>query len=218
MCCLLIRRTFRRFLICRNLQAFMALESVLSNKKVLVVDNYDSFVFNIVHYIEDAGIKHITVRENDEISLAEINGYDKILLSPGPGLPKDAGMMPEIIKNFADKKSILGICLGHQAIGEAFGATLKNLDIPLHGLSSEFTMSEADYLFNGLPHRFKIAHYHSWVIHNQLPQGLEALGFDEAGNIMAIRHKTYDVRGVQFHPESVMTEHGKTIIGNWLNS
>jgi len=185
--------------------------------KILVIDNYDSFVYNLVHYIDALQVAdQIVVVKNDEISLAEIEKYDKVLLSPGPGLPKDAGIMPAVIKNFASSKSILGVCLGHQAIGECFGATLQNLDFPLHGISSEITVISEDYLFENLPKQFAIGHYHSWVVVKDASQELDILAVDAHGNIMALRHKTYDVRGVQFHPESILTEYGQELLTNWL--
>jgi anthranilate synthase component 2 len=185
--------------------------------KTLVIDNYDSFVFNLVHMLYNLGVEDITVVKNDKISLDEIEDYDKILLSPGPGIPKDAGLMPEIITRFASSKSILGVCLGHQAIAENYGATLKNLKEPLHGVASSITILQENYLFKDCSKNFKIGHYHSWVVEEKsLGNELEVLAKDEKGNIMAIGHKTYDVRGVQFHPESVLTENGKQIITNWI--
>jgi anthranilate synthase component 2 len=186
--------------------------------KVLVIDNYDSFVFNLVHIIYNAGVKSIDVVKNDKISLEQIEGYDKILLSPGPGIPKDAGLMPELIKHFAPSKSILGVCLGHQAIAENFGSKLTNLKEPLHGIASSIEIVDENYLFENCPRKFQIGHYHSWVIdENSLGKELEILAKDEKGNIMSIAHKTFDVRGVQFHPESILTEKGAQIISNWLN-
>ena len=185
--------------------------------KILVIDNYDSFVFNLVHILYNLGEENISVVKNDKISLDEIQAYDKILLSPGPGIPKDAGSMSEIIKHFAPSKSILGVCLGHQSIAESFGATLKNLEEPLHGVASSVTIIQENYLFENCPKQFNIGHYHSLVVkENTLGNNLEVLAKDEKGNIMSIGHKTYDVRGVQFHPESVLTENGIQIITNWI--
>jgi anthranilate synthase component II len=184
--------------------------------KILVVDNYDSFVYNLVHILHQADGVEIEVRKNDKISIEEVGMYDKILLSPGPGVPKDAGMMPEIIKVFSGTKSIFGVCLGHQAIAEAFGGSLYNLPNPLHGVDSVMEVVKEDLLFKGLPSRIKIGHYHSWVVENQLPDSLEALAFDGQKKIMALRHREFDVRGVQFHPESVLTEYGKEMVFNWL--
>ena len=183
---------------------------------ILVIDNYDSFVFNLVHILEALGVDKIDVVKNDRVEMNTIPAYDKILLSPGPGLPKDAGLMPEIIKMFAPFKSILGVCLGHQAIAECFGGTLFNLHEPLHGVASSITILKDDYLFANTPPYFNIGHYHSWAVSHDMPDDMEILAQDEHGNIMAIRHKVYDVRGVQFHPESILTEFGKIILGNWL--
>jgi len=185
--------------------------------KVLVIDNYDSFVFNLVHMIYNLGVEDITVVKNNKVSLEEIKLYDKILLSPGPGIPKDSGSMPEIIKHWGPSKSILGVCLGHQAIAESFGATLKNLDEPLHGVASLVTIIQEKYLFENCPKQFKIGHYHSWVVEEKtISNNLEILAKDEKGNVMSIGHKIYDVTGLQFHPESVLTENGKQIIKNWI--
>lgn len=185
--------------------------------KILVIDNYDSFVFNLVHILYDLGFNQIDVRKNNQIPLDEVINYDKILLSPGPGLPKNAGIMPEIIKTFGAQKSILGVCLGHQAIAESFGAKLINLKEPLHGIASDIDIKKTDYLFDKIPKSYKIGHYHSWVAANDLPAELECIATDINNNIMAIRHKTYNLRGVQFHPESVLTEYGKQLIYNWAN-
>lgn len=185
--------------------------------KLLVIDNYDSFVYNLVHYIisQQPDI-HLSVAKNDALTLDHVAHYDKILLSPGPGLPKDAGIMPAVIKNFASSKSILGVCLGHQALGECFGASLENLTVPLHGMSSQMTVLQEDYLFENIPKQFAIGHYHSWVVKKGIYPELDTLAVDEFGNIMALRHKTYDVRGVQFHPESILTEYGQELLANWV--
>ena len=185
--------------------------------KILVLDNYDSFVFNLVHFLFEFGVAQIDVRKNDQIQLDEIELYDKILLSPGPGLPINAGIMPDIIKMYSAKKSILGVCLGHQAIAEIFGGELINLKEPLHGITSEITIQQTDYLFKNIPLSFKIGHYHSWIVADNLPTDIECIAKDADDNIMAIRHKAYDLRGVQFHPESILTEHGKQLIFNWIN-
>lgn len=188
-------------------------------KKVLVIDNYDSFVYNLVHLIRELGYQPDIYR-NDKIALEKVGEYDKILLSPGPGIPSEAGLMPEIIKEYAPSKSMFGVCLGHQAIGEAFGAELYNLPKVLHGVDSKVRIAspEETVLFKGLPERFRIAHYHSWVINKETVEGtgLEATSFSDDGEVMSIAHKNYDVRGVQFHPESVLTEHGKQIVDSWL--
>ena len=185
--------------------------------KVLVVDNYDSFVYNIVHLLYEIGVAEIDVVKNDHLDFSYINQYDKIVLSPGPGIPKNAGMMPQLLSEFASTKSIIGICLGHQAIAEHFGTDLINLSEPLHGVASEIEIVKEDYLFENLPKNFKIGHYHSWVVSERISDDLEVLAKDELGNIMAIKHKKYDVRGLQFHPESILTENGKTILTNWIN-
>ena len=184
--------------------------------KILVIDNYDSFVFNLVHMLYALDVDEVQVIKNDKVVLDSIHGFDKILLSPGPGIPKDAGMMPQIIQQYASVKSILGVCLGHQAIAEGFGGSLYNLKEPLHGVASQVSILNDDYLFANTPPHFNIGHYHSWVVTEELPPVLEVLARDEPGNIMALRHREYDIRGVQFHPESVLTEFGKTIVENWI--
>ena len=187
--------------------------------KLLVLDNYDSFTYNLVHLIEKVSNISFEVIRNDKISLEEVKAFDKILLSPGPGLPKDAGIMPELIKHYGSSKSILGVCLGLQAIGEAYGASLKNLDTVFHGLATPITIVSDDLLFKNCPKTFTVGRYHSWVINNQtLTNVLETTSVDDAGNIMAVKHKTYDVRGVQFHPESILSQYGETMMENWLNS
>lgn len=185
--------------------------------KILVIDNYDSFVYNLVHILKGLAVETVDVIKNDKININEVAGYDKILLSPGPGIPKDAGLMPAIIQKYASSKSILGVCLGHQAIAECFGGTLINLKEPLHGIASDITIMKQDYLFANLPTHFKIGHYHSWVVNTQLTAELEVLAKDDKDNIMALKHIDFDVRGVQFHPESILTEYGKNIIENWIN-
>jgi anthranilate synthase component 2 len=185
--------------------------------KIVVIDNYDSFVYNLVHYLRELG-QDVEVFRNDKIDLNSIEKYDKILLSPGPGLPKEAGIMPQIIQKYAPYKSILGVCLGHQAIGEAFGATLENLPEVLHGITSLTNIQEPkDTLFNGLPNTIKTGHYHSWVVKKEsIKSPLKITAIDENGSVMAITHQAYKVKGVQFHPESVLTEFGREIIKNWI--
>ncbi|MCH7401953.1 anthranilate synthase component II [Belliella kenyensis] len=184
--------------------------------KILVLDNYDSFTYNLVYIIKTLGYE-MDIYRNDKISLEDVAQYDKILLSPGPGVPSEAGIMPELIKKYADTKDILGICLGHQAIGEAFGSSLTNLSEVVHGLASEVTVKE-DLLFRGLPECFKIGRYHSWVINEQtLSPDLEVTARTPDGQIMAVKHKSLKVRGLQFHPESVLTEHGVELMRNWLS-
>ena len=187
-------------------------------KKVLVIDNYDSFTYNLVHYLEDLNCK-VTVKRNDKLSLEEVYGYDKILLSPGPGIPDEAGLLKAVIKKYASSKSILGVCLGQQAIGEVFGGEIENLDTVHHGVATKVTIAVDDEdLFNGLEKSFEVGRYHSWVVNKKLPETLEATSFDENGQIMSLRHKIYDVKGVQYHPESVLTPNGKKILENWVNS
>jgi anthranilate synthase component 2 len=188
--------------------------------KVLVLDNYDSFTYNLVHLLKELGI-YPDVFRNDKIALEQIAVYDKILLSPGPSLPKDAGIMPALIQNYASSKDILGVCLGHQAIGEAFGARLYNLPEVQHGVATEIHLcSKTEKLFEKLPIRFKVGRYHSWVIDKAslLPTDLEITAEDETGFVMAISHRKYAIKGVQFHPESILTEYGKEMIANWLKS
>ena len=188
--------------------------------KILVLDNYDSFVYNIVHIIKELGYgAELDVIRNDKITLEEVAKYDKILLSPGPGVPSEAGIMPEIIKKYGPEKSILGVCLGHQGIGECFGASLINLPEVFHGLAISTNLVSKDKLFEGVPESFLSGRYHSWAIDPKSSlDNIVVTAVDAQGNIMAIRHKEYDVRGVQFHPESILTENGKTILLNWLKS
>ncbi|MCC6180345.1 MAG: aminodeoxychorismate/anthranilate synthase component II [Bacteroidia bacterium] len=187
--------------------------------KLLVLDNYDSFTYNLVHLIEKISPISFDVIRNDKITLDAINQYDKILLSPGPGLPKDAGIMSQLLKTFSEHKDILGICLGLQAIGENYGATLKNLTSVCHGQSTPINIIQNDYLFDNCPSTFLVGRYHSWVINpKELNNNLQVTATDEAGNIMAIKHLHHKVRGVQFHPESVLSEFGETIINYWLNN
>jgi len=187
-------------------------------KKILVIDNYDSFTYNLVHYLEDLDCE-VTVYRNDEFDIDEISGFDKILLSPGPGIPDEAGLLKAVIAKYAPTKSIFGVCLGQQAIGEVFGGTLSNLDKVYHGVATLVKTSVNDeLLFEGLGNEFEVGRYHSWVVDANLPDVLEATSFDENGQVMSLRHKTYDVRGVQFHPESVLTPNGKKILENWLKN
>lgn len=185
-------------------------------KRVLVIDNYDSFVYNIVHYLEMFDCK-VTVKRNDAILLDEVADYDKILLSPGPGVPQEAEILNRILRAYAPQKSILGVCLGHQAIGEFYGAGLHNLKNVFHGVASVLTLTTQDeYLFAGLCDNMEVGRYHSWTVTSPLPPELEITAIDEEGNIMALRHREYDVRSVQFHPESILTPYGKEIIKNWI--
>ena len=187
-------------------------------KKVLVIDNYDSFTYNLVHYLEDLGCE-VTVKRNDQLSLDEVEPFEKIVLSPGPGIPDEAGLLKDIIKKYAPTKSILGVCLGQQAIGEVFGGKITNLDNVYHGVATNIDIKVNDEsMFKGLDKTIEVGRYHSWVVDADLPQELEATSFDENGQVMSLRHKIYDVKGVQFHPESVLTPNGKQIMENWLNS
>ena len=187
-------------------------------KKILVIDNYDSFTYNLVHYLEDLNCE-VTVYRNDEFDIDEIAIFDKIVLSPGPGIPDEAGLLKAVIAKYAPTKSILGVCLGQQAIGEVFGGTLSNLDKVYHGVATMIKTSVDDeLLFEGLGNEFEVGRYHSWVVDAELPEVLEATSFDENGQVMSLRHKTYDVRGVQFHPESVLTPNGKKILENWVKN
>lgn len=187
-----------------------------SETAVLVIDNYDSFTYNLVHYLEDLGCK-VVVRRNDQLTIEEVDAFEKIVLSPGPGIPDEAGLLKEIIATYAPTKSIFGVCLGQQAIGEVFGGSLVNLDKVYHGIATEIQIIKEDLLFKDLPTTIEVGRYHSWVVHPDLPEGLEATSLDKNGQLMSLRHTSYDVCAVQFHPESVLTPHGKKILENWLN-
>jgi len=183
--------------------------------KILVIDNYDSFTYNLVHYLEDLGCE-VVVRRNDQLKLEEVDDFEKIVLSPGPGIPDEAGLLKEIIAKYAPTKSIFGVCLGQQAIGEVFGGKLINLEEVYHGVATKIILENEEPLFEGLPREILVGRYHSWVVDPQLPDVLEATSFDENGQLMSLRHKSYDVCAVQFHPESVLTPEGKQILKNWL--
>lgn len=185
--------------------------------KIIINDNYDSFVYNLSHLIKEFGVE-VTVKRNDQFKLEDIDNFDKILLSPGPGIPEEAGLLMDVIRTYAGKKPILGVCLGEQAIGEVFGGKLTNLNDVFHGIQSQIKLTVSDYLFEGLPSKIKVGRYHSWIVDkNSLPDCLEVTAVSEEGYIMALRHKTLDIRGVQFHPESVLTPDGKKILYNWIN-
>jgi anthranilate synthase component 2 len=187
-------------------------------KKILVIDNYDSFTYNLVHYLEDLNCD-VTVKRNDKFSLEEAEDYDKILLSPGPGIPDEAGLLKPIIKQYAETKSILGICLGQQAIAEVFGGKIENLNEVHHGVSSKIRqINDDDILYKDLPKELEVGRYHSWVVSKDLPEELIVTSLDENGEIMSIRHKDYDVRAVQYHPESILTPEGKKILKNWVEN
>jgi anthranilate synthase component 2 len=195
--------------------------------KILVFDNYDSFTYNLVHLVEKILHQKVDVYRNDQIPMEKIKEYDKIILSPGPGIPEEAGLLLPLVKEYAASKSILGVCLGHQAIGEAFGGKLVNLDTVFHGVATKIKVGSRDpmaigsgarnRLFENLPAELEVGRYHSWVISKEnFPDELEITAEDENGMIMALQHKKYDVQGVQFHPESVLTPMGEQILGNWL--
>ncbi len=187
--------------------------------KILVLDNYDSFTYNLVHLIRENGYA-VDIFRNDKIPLEEVARYDKILLSPGPGVPDEAGIMKEVVREYGPVKSILGICLGHQGIAEVYGATLFNIPKVLHGVTSVAEVKEADdYLFKDVPTRFQATHYHSWaVVPESITPELKVTAVNEEGLIMGLSHRKHDVRGLQFHPESIMTPIGPKIIKNWLKN
>lgn len=184
--------------------------------KTIVIDNYDSFTYNLVQLLRDLGAKVDVVR-NDRFELAQLAAYDKIVLSPGPGIPTEAGLLMDVIRRYATTKSILGVCLGHQAIGEAFGGRLENLSDVFHGVATEGSIIAPDPIFRGLPARITMGRYHSWVVSREhFPACLEITAESDEGQIMALRHRELDIHGIQFHPESVLTPDGRTIINNWL--
>src|SRR5579872_4726515 len=186
--------------------------------KILIIDNYDSFTYNLVHLVNELGLQ-CDVWRNDKFAIGDVDAYSHIILSPGPGIPSEAGLLLEVIEKYAPTKSIFGVCLGQQAIAEVFGGKLYNLSRPMHGIATPIKVTDPqEKLFAGLPQSFKVGRYHSWVVNNGgFPDVLTITAIDEQDNsIMALRHKEYDVRGVQFHPESVLTEHGRAIMQNWL--
>ncbi len=187
-------------------------------KKILILDNYDSFTYNLVQYVEELTDIDVNVKRNDEISMEEVSQYDTIILSPGPGLPQDAGIMIDLIREYASSKNILGVCLGHQAIGMAFGADLTNLERVYHGVKTEIKVLDgADPIYRGITTKPKVGRYHSWVISpDSLNEEFVVTAISEDNNIMSIKHKEYKLWGVQYHPESIMTEEGKKIIKNFL--
>lgn len=187
-------------------------------KKIVIIDNYDSFTFNLVHYLDALDCEVIVLR-NDEFELEELKSFDNIILSPGPGIPSQSGLLIDVIKTYASTKKILGICLGLQAIGEVFGGKLLNLETVFHGVATKITLTVDDEaLYNNLPKSFQAGRYHSWVIDTEdFPKDLEITSIAEKGEIMSIRHKKYNLKGLQFHPESILTPHGKTILSNWIN-
>jgi anthranilate synthase component 2 len=186
--------------------------------KILIIDNYDSFTYNLVHLVNEIGLP-CEVWRNDQFNIDDVDAFDKIILSPGPGIPSEAGLLLAVIEKYAATKSIFGVCLGQQAIAEVFGGTLYNLKQPMHGIATPITVTdEQEKLFTGLPHSFNVGRYHSWVVDEKsIPDVLTVTAIDEVDNsAMALRHKHYDVRGVQFHPESILTEYGKEMMQNWL--
>lgn len=184
--------------------------------KIVIIDNYDSFTYNLSHLLKELGAEVEVVR-NDKFELKDLEQYDKIVLSPGPGIPSEAGLLLDVIRTYAGRKHILGVCLGHQAIGEVFGASLENLKEVYHGVQTEGTQMGNDYIFDGLPERVMMGRYHSWVVaKDSVPECLEVTAMSDDGEIMAMRHRQYDIHGIQFHPESVLTPEGKTIVGNFL--
>jgi anthranilate synthase component 2 len=186
--------------------------------KILILDNYDSFTYNLLHYVQDITNAKIDVIRNDKISIEEINHYDGIILSPGPGLPSDTGVMCDLIKKYGSSKKILGVCLGHQAIAEVYGAKLENMLEVMHGVSSKVQILEKEEkLFAGLPRYIEVGHYHSWVVSkDHFPDCLQITSVDAKDQIMSLRHKNYNVCGIQFHPESILTPYGKEMIRNWI--
>lgn len=184
--------------------------------KIVIIDNYDSFTYNLSHLVKELGAD-VTVVRNDQFELPELEQFDKIILSPGPGIPEEAGLLLDVIRTYKGRKPMLGVCLGHQAIGEVFGAKLITLSDVYHGVQTEGTQLGNDPIFDGLPERIKMGRYHSWVVDNStLPSCLKVTATTDDGMIMALRHKDYDIHGIQFHPESVLTPDGRTIVDNWL--
>ena len=202
----------------------MSLLTDIANTKVVIIDNYDSFTYNLVHLVESIISKDVTVLLNDQFELEELVAFDRIILSPGPGLPNDAGKTMEVIKHYQLTKSILGVCLGHQAIGLAFGAKLKNLETVYHGIENNIHITADERtsnsgLFANISMPMLVGRYHSWVIDNKcLPEDLLVTATDDNGEIMAVKHKTLDLQGIQFHPESIMTPKGEELIRNWLSN
>ena len=184
--------------------------------KIVIIDNYDSFTYNLSHLIKEIGAE-VTVIRNDQFTLNQLEPFDKIVLSPGPGIPSEAGLLLEVIKTYKGRKPILGVCLGHQAIGEVFGGTLENLSDVFHGVATEGTQFSNDYIFDSLSKRITMGRYHSWVVSREnFPTCLEVTAVSDEGQIMALKHKNYDIHGIQFHPESVLTPEGKTIVRNFI--
>jgi len=187
-------------------------------KKVLVIDNYDSFTYNLVHYLQDMDCE-VVVKRNDKLSLEEVDQFEKILLSPGPGIPDEAGLLKAIIKRYGPTKSILGICLGQQAIAEVYGGSIENLNKVYHGVATSIKrINDDEILYKGIPKEFEVGRYHSWVVSKEMPDDLMITSIDENGEIMSIKHVDHDVRAVQYHPESILTPLGKQLLKNWVDS
>ena len=185
--------------------------------KICIIDNYDSFTYNLSHLVKELGAE-VSVVRNDEFELEALDAFDKIILSPGPGIPSEAGLLLEVIRHYAGRKPILGVCLGHQAIGEVFGGKLTNLSTVFHGVATEGTQLGNDSLFDGLPERITMGRYHSWVVDREgWPEALEVTALSDEGQVMALRHRKMDIHGIQFHPESVLTPDGRTILENFIN-
>ena len=185
--------------------------------KTVIIDNYDSFTYNLAHLVKELGAE-VDVLRNDKFELEELEKYDKIILSPGPGIPEEAGLLLEVIRTYAGRKPILGVCLGEQAIGQAFGGKLTNLSEVFHGIQTDVKIKNKDYIFSGLPTEIPVGRYHSWVVDTDgFPEELVITAISSEGQIMALKHREYDVHGIQFHPESVLTPDGKQIVGNWLD-
>lgn len=184
--------------------------------KTVIIDNYDSFTYNLAHLVKELGAE-VDVLRNDKFELEELEKYDKIILSPGPGIPEEAGLLLEVIRTYAGRKPILGVCLGEQAIGQVFGGKLTNLSEVFHGIQTNVKIKNKDYIFSGLPTEIPVGRYHSWVVDTDgFPEELVITAISSEGQIMALKHRKYDVHGIQFHPESVLTPDGKQIVGNWL--
>lgn len=185
--------------------------------KIVIIDNYDSFTYNLSHLVKELGAE-VTVYRNDKFELSSLQQFDKIILSPGPGIPSEAGLLLDVIREYAGKKPILGVCLGHQAIGESFGGRLTNLSDVFHGVATPCNIVTDDYIFEGMTSPIEVGRYHSWVVDAEsIPSCLEATSLSDEGYIMSLRHRDYDIRGIQFHPESVLTPQGRQIILNWIN-
>lgn len=184
--------------------------------KTVIIDNYDSFTYNLAHLVKELGAE-VDVLRNDKFELEELEKYDKIILSPGPGIPEEAGLLLEVIRTYAGRKPMLGVCLGEQAIGQVFGGKLTNLSEVFHGIQTNVKIKNKDYIFDGLPTEIPVGRYHSWVVDTEeFPEELVITAISSEGQIMALKHREYDVHGIQFHPESVLTPDGKQIVGNWL--